>query len=118
MQLDVPKLIETPRYPGPYPRHDVQEKLLPSGVGKGSTGIGIKISKVLLLSDAHVVVTMSHCSQATAEYDQGIFQGFCSHGFALTVDLFINTSRMLRRLLTLFARMLGSISTTNSTVSP
>jgi 3-oxoacyl-ACP reductase-like protein len=60
-----------------------KKKLLPSGVGKGSTGIGVEIFKVLLLGDAHVIVTTSCCGQATAEYDQGNFRGFGSRGLLL-----------------------------------
>ncbi|KAI0274095.1 hypothetical protein BGY98DRAFT_996513 [Russula aff. rugulosa BPL654] len=78
--------------------------LLPSGVGKGSSGIGVEIVVALLSGDAHVVVTTSGCSQATSEYDQGYFQGFGSRASSLTALLFI--------------KMLDSISTTNSTVSP
>jgi 3-oxoacyl-ACP reductase-like protein len=85
VRLDVPNLIETPRHPGTM----IRKKLLPFGVGKGSTGIGIGIFKVFLSGDAHVVITPSCCIQATAEYDQGIFQGFRSRGSALTVVLFI-----------------------------
>jgi 3-oxoacyl-ACP reductase-like protein len=81
--LVVPNLIETPRYPG----HD--KISLPSGVGKGSIGIGVEIFKALLSGRAHVVVTTSCCSHATPEYDQEIFQGFGSRASALVVVLFI-----------------------------
>jgi hypothetical protein len=69
VSLNVPNLIESPR----YPRHDVQERFASSGVGKGSTGIGVEIFKALLSGGAHVVVITSCCSQATAENDQGIY---------------------------------------------
>jgi 3-oxoacyl-ACP reductase-like protein len=73
-----------------------KKKLPPSGVGKGFTGIGVEIFKVLLLGNAHVVVTTSCCGQATAEYNHGILQGFGSRGSALTVLLLIKARLQAR----------------------
>jgi 3-oxoacyl-ACP reductase-like protein len=84
VSLGVPNLIETPPYPMP-----IQEKIIPSGVGKGSTGTDVEIFKALLSNDAHAVAITSCCGQATAEYDQENFQGFGSRGSALTVVLFV-----------------------------
>jgi 3-oxoacyl-ACP reductase-like protein len=62
--------------------------LPPSGVGKGSTGIGVEIFKALLPGDAHVVVTTSCCSQATPEYDQGIFRVLVAAAVLLLLSSF------------------------------
>ena len=42
-----------------------------------------------MYGDVYVVVTASCCSQATAEYDQGNFQGFDSRNYALFTVVFI-----------------------------
>jgi 3-oxoacyl-ACP reductase-like protein len=83
---DVPNLIETSRWPGTT---TFEKNLLPSGVDKGFTDIGVEIFKALLAGDAHVIVTTSCCSHATAEYDQQTFQDFGAHSSALSVALFV-----------------------------
>ena len=89
------------------PNLHIQGKLLPSGVGKGSTvtGIGLEIFKLFCPAMLMFRVSLFAVLLISLSFRQGKI-----------------TSTMLRRLLALFTRILtrilGSISTTNYTVSP
>ena len=72
-----------------------------TGVGKG--WIGVEVLKGLLSGGAHVVVTTSRYSRATAEYYHDIYQKFGARGSVLVgqcsrlFPLIKDPSRTLRR---------------------